>query len=127
MEQSPAYAAQNNGKDDLKSIREKYSLSRICTFHLQGVGVHVETLLDCPVCTYRVQCATSITHQQNHCHFQPQGVAPPPSLSGAKAGSNHLNPPPLPIGIGERNSQTISNLCQAALLCRYELPLIVLN
>ncbi len=44
-----------------------------------------------------------------------------------KSGRNHLNEeeitPLLPNGIGERYSQTISNLGQAALLRRCELPL----
>ena len=49
-----------------------------------------------------------------------------PPLSGAKAGRNHFderNTPPPPIGIGQRYSQTISNLCQAALSRRCELSL----
>ncbi len=44
----------------------------------------------------------------------------------AKAGRNLLNEeitPLLPTGIGEQYSQTISNLGQAALLRRCELPL----
>jgi hypothetical protein len=44
----------------------------------------------------------------------------------AKADRNHWNDeitPLLPTGIGERYSQTISNLGQAALLRRCELPL----
>jgi hypothetical protein len=49
-----------------------------------------------------------------------------PPLSAAKADRNHLNEyntSHLPTGIGERYSQTISNLgCQAALLRRCELP-----
>ncbi len=47
-------------------------------------------------------------------------------LRVAKAGRNHLNEeitPLLPTGIGERDSQTISNLVHAALLRRCELPL----
>jgi hypothetical protein len=56
-----------------------------------------------------------------------QGADPPPfPLRVAKAGKNHLNaetPPLLPIVIGERYSQTISNLGHAALLRRFELPL----
>jgi hypothetical protein len=46
--------------------------------------------------------------------------------SVAKTGKNHLNEeitPLLPTGIGERFSQTISNLGNAALLRRCELPL----
>ncbi len=55
------------------------------------------------------------------------GAGPPPlPLRVGKAGRNHLNeeitPPPLPTAIGERYSQTISNLGLAALLCRCELP-----
>jgi hypothetical protein len=50
----------------------------------------------------------------------------PPPLSRAKTGNNHLNEyntlPPL-TGKGERYSQTISNLCKAALLRLCELPL----
>ncbi len=44
----------------------------------------------------------------------------------AKTGKNRLNEentPLLPTGIGERFSQTLSNLGHAALLCRCELPL----
>ncbi len=44
---------------------------------------------------------------------------PPPPLRVAKAGRNHLNEeitPLLPTGIGERYSQTISNLGHVALL-----------
>jgi hypothetical protein len=50
---------------------------------------------------------------------------PPSSLRGKK-GINHLNEeitPLLPTGIGERFSQTISNLGRTALFCRCELPL----
>jgi hypothetical protein len=57
---------------------------------------------------------------------KPQGADPPPPLCVAKAGKNHLteeNTPLLPTGIGERFSQTISNLGHAALLRRCELPL----
>jgi hypothetical protein len=48
-----------------------------------------------------------------------------PFSTRGKAGRNHLNEeitPLLPTGIGERFSQTISNLGHAALLRRYELP-----
>jgi hypothetical protein len=57
--------------------------------------------------------------------LRPEGAEPPLPLSAAKAGRNHLNEniPLLPAGIGERYSQTISKLCQAALLRRCELPL----
>jgi hypothetical protein len=51
---------------------------------------------------------------------------PPPPLRVAKTGENNLNEeitPLLPTGIGERFSQTISNLGHAALLCHCELPL----
>jgi hypothetical protein len=52
----------------------------------------------------------------------PQGAEPPPlPLRVAKAGRNHLNEeftPLLPPGIGERYSQTISNLIHEALLRR---------
>ncbi len=49
---------------------------------------------------------------------------PPPSSKPATAGRNHLNlqntpsrlHPPPPTAIGERYSQSLSNLCQAALL-----------
>jgi hypothetical protein len=47
-------------------------------------------------------------------------------LRVAEAGRNHLNDeiaPLLPNGIGERYSQTTSNLEHAALLRRCELPL----
>ncbi len=50
---------------------------------------------------------------------------PPPPTNAEKAGRNHLseeNVHLLPAGIGERYSQTISNLCQVALLPRCELP-----
>ena len=50
----------------------------------------------------------------------------PPLLRVAKIGKNHLNEEIthfLPTGIGERFSQTISNLGHAALLLRCELPL----
>jgi hypothetical protein len=49
------------------------------------------------------------------------------SLRVAKKGQNHLNEEithQLPTGIGERFSQTISNLGHAALLPRCELPFI---
>jgi hypothetical protein len=49
----------------------------------------------------------------------------PTSSTLAKTGRNHLNEeitPLLPIGIGERRCQTISNLEHAALLRRCELP-----
>jgi hypothetical protein len=55
-----------------------------------------------------------------------RGPTPPPlPLHMAKTGRNHLNKeitPLLPTGIGERFSQTISNLGHAALLRRCELP-----
>jgi hypothetical protein len=58
---------------------------------------------------------------------RPQGADPhPPSSTRGKTGRNHLNEeitPLLPTGIGERFSQTISNLGHAALLRRCELPL----
>jgi hypothetical protein len=47
---------------------------------------------------------------------------PPPPLRGVKAGMSKI-PPLLPTRIGERYSQTISNLCHAALLRRCEFPL----
>jgi hypothetical protein len=55
-------------------------------------------------------------------------LTPPPPPSGTKSGSssypfNEQNIPLLPTGVGERYSQTKSNLCQAALLRRCELPL----
>ncbi len=53
-------------------------------------------------------------------------VPPPLPLRVAKAGRNHLNEKIIPLlstGIGERYSQTISNLGHAALLRRCELPL----
>jgi hypothetical protein len=53
-------------------------------------------------------------------------LPPPPPLRVAKTGENHLNEeitPLLPTVIGERFSQTISNLGHAALLCQCELPL----
>jgi hypothetical protein len=56
--------------------------------------------------------------------FGPQGADPfPPSLLYARANRNNLNEEILPTGIGERYSQTISNLGHAALLGRSELPL----
>ncbi len=59
--------------------------------------------------------------------FTPQGSDPPPfPIGAAKASRNHLsekNTPLLPPGIGERCSQTISNLCQVAILRRCESPL----
>jgi hypothetical protein len=63
-----------------------------------------------------------------HNRYIPQGPNPfpPPSLRVAKAGRNNLNEeitPLLPTEIGERCSQTISNLGHAALLRRCELPL----
>ncbi len=51
-------------------------------------------------------------------YFMHSVLTPPPLLSVAMAGRNHLNEwntPLFPTGIGERYSQTISNLCQAAL------------
>jgi hypothetical protein len=48
----------------------------------------------------------------------------PPPLRLAKTGKNHLNEeitPLLPTGIGERFSQPVSNLGNAALLRRCEL------
>ena len=51
----------------------------------------------------------------------PETPESPLPLSAAKAGRNHLNEqntPLLPNGIGEQDSQTISNLSQAALLHR---------
>jgi hypothetical protein len=51
---------------------------------------------------------------------------PPLPLPLARACRNHLNEeitPLLPTGIGERYSQTISNLGHASLLSRCELPL----
>ncbi len=65
-------------------------------------------------------------------HFSCKRVTPqgadthPPSTTRGKAGRNHLYEditPLLPTGIGERYSQTISNLGHAALLRRCELPL----
>jgi hypothetical protein len=57
-----------------------------------------------------------------------QGAGPTlTTRSEAKAGRNHLNEyniPLFPTGIGERYRQTISNLCQGALLRRCELPLL---
>jgi hypothetical protein len=50
----------------------------------------------------------------------------PLSFSVAKAGKYHLNEeitPVLTTGVGERYSQTISNLGRAALLRRCKLPL----
>jgi hypothetical protein len=50
---------------------------------------------------------------------------PPLPLRAAKAGRNNLhekNIPLFPTGKGERCSQTISNLCQAALLCHGNSP-----
>ncbi len=56
----------------------------------------------------------------NQCVSGPQGAdPPPPSSARGKAGRNNLNEeitPFLPIGIGERYSQTISNLGHAALM-----------
>ncbi len=56
----------------------------------------------------------------------PTGCRPSPlPLRVATAGKNHLNEeiiPLLPGGIGERCSQTISNLGHAVLLRRWELP-----
>jgi hypothetical protein len=43
---------------------------------------------------------------------------PPHPMNAAKAGRNHWNTSLLPTGIGERHNQTVSSLCQAALLCR---------
>jgi hypothetical protein len=58
---------------------------------------------------------------------RPQGTDPnPPSSTRGKAGRNNLNEeitPLLPTEIGERYNQTISNLGQAAVLRRCELPL----
>jgi hypothetical protein len=55
------------------------------------------------------------------------GCRPPPSFLYAREGSQKPfergNYPLLPTGIGERFSQTISNLGHSALLRRYELPL----
>ena len=51
---------------------------------------------------------------------------PPPYSTRGKAGRKHLKKeitPLLPTEIGERFSQTISNLGHAALLRRSELPL----
>ena len=57
----------------------------------------------------------------------PTGCRPtPPSFMRGKAGRNHLNEEIIPLllsGIGERFSQTISNLGHAALLRRCELSL----
>jgi hypothetical protein len=57
---------------------------------------------------------------------RPQGADPlPPSSTRGKAGRNNLNEeitPLLPTGIGQRLSQTISNL-GTPLLRRCELPL----
>jgi hypothetical protein len=53
-----------------------------------------------------------------------QGATTPPPSTRGKAGRNHMNEeftPLLPTGIGERFSQTISNLGHAALLRRFEL------
>ncbi len=50
---------------------------------------------------------------------------PPPAVRVGKAGKNHLYEeitPLLPPGIGERYSQTTSNIGHAALLRRSELP-----
>ncbi len=58
-------------------------------------------------------------------HYMVPNPPPPLPLRVAKAGTNHLNEestPLLPTGIGERYSQTISNLGHAALLRRCELP-----
>ncbi len=58
-------------------------------------------------------------------HTLTTGCRPPPPLPWGKAGRNHLNEkvtPLLPSGIGERFSQTISNLGHASLLRRCELP-----
>jgi hypothetical protein len=54
----------------------------------------------------------------------PQGADYLPPLHVAKTGKNHLNDeitPLLPTGIGERFSQTISNLGHEVLLRRCEL------
>ncbi len=65
---------------------------------------------------------------QQSCSSNTQGAGPlPPSSTVAKAGRNYLNEeitPLLPTGIGERHSQTISNLGPAALLHRCELLLL---
>ncbi len=50
--------------------------------------------------------------------YLPQGADPPPPLRVAEAGKNQLNEgiiPLFPTGIGERYSQTISNLGHVAL------------
>ncbi len=63
--------------------------------------------------------------------FASQGADPPPHpLRVAKAGRKHLNEEftlRLPTGIGERCSQTISNLGHGALLRQCELPLFKRN
>jgi hypothetical protein len=66
-------------------------------------------------------CAWRETSEEDH--RVPTPI--PPSSTLGKAGRNHLNEeitPLLPTGIGERYSQTISNLGHAALLRRCELP-----
>jgi hypothetical protein len=63
--------------------------------------------------------------ESNVSRSQGADLNPPPSTRG-KAGRSHLNEeitPFLPTGIGERFSQTISNLGYATLLRRCELPL----
>jgi hypothetical protein len=55
----------------------------------------------------------------------PTPTPPPPSSTRGKAGRNHLNEeiaPLLPIGIGERYRQTISNLGHAAFLTDMNSP-----
>jgi hypothetical protein len=65
----------------------------------------------------------SVSSDQDVCEVSSQGADPPPFST---RGRNHLNEeitsPPIPTGIGERYSQTRSNLGHAALLRRCELP-----
>jgi hypothetical protein len=79
----------------------------------QGGGLNNKTIAErlglLPLFLYPTGCRTS----------------PPPPHTRGKAGRNHLNKeinPFLPTGIGERYSQTISNLRHAAPLRRRELP-----
>ncbi len=115
-----------NKKTDHRGLIPKYTAS--CHW-LGHVYIPIRTF--CKVCPtrfsrhlllYALKCYyEAVRHVTSHIiiyTFTDHRVLPPPP-SAAKAGRNHLkwvNYLPPPRSIGERYSQTISNLCQASLM-----------
>ncbi len=85
----------------------------------------VNIVIKWSICTYW-KSAISLSSRRKeifNCMYRDTGCWPLPILSAAMAGRNHLtskNTPSSLLWIGEWYSQTISNLCQAALLRRCE-------